>query len=248
MKRTPKDQDHSHRTLTRRTLVLGGLQLGFTGALAMRMRFLQVDQADQFRLLAEENRINIRLLAPSRGEIYDRNGIIIAQNSPSYRIVLVPEDAGDVEGVIENLTRLLPLDTEDLERARAEMRRSRPFLPITLADQLSWDDISKVAVNAPALPGITPEVGLSRVYPQGADFAHVVGYVGPVSDYDLSKMESPDPVLLTPGSSSARLVLNPNVRKPCAARPGPNGSRSMPPVGSCANWIAERGRLARMCS
>jgi len=198
VKRTPKDQDHSHRTLTRRTLVLGGLQLGFTGALAMRMRFLQVDQADQFRLLAEENRINIRLLAPSRGEIYDRNGIIIAQNSPSYRIVLVPEDAGDVEGVIANLTRLLPLDTEDLERARAEMRRSRPFLPITLADQLSWDDISKVAVNAPALPGITPEVGLSRVYPQGADFAHVVGYVGPVSDYDLSKMESPDPVLLTP--------------------------------------------------
>ncbi len=198
MKRNAKDQDNSHRKLTRRTLIMGGLQMAFAGGLAMRMRYLQVDQADQFRLLAEENRINLRLIAPSRGEIYDRHGMIIAQNSPSYRIVMVPEDAGDVEEVIANLTRLLPLDPEDLDRARTEIERSRPFLPITLADQISWDDIAKVAVNAPALPGITPEVGLSRVYPQGSDFAHVVGYVGPVSSYDLSKMEDPDPVLLTP--------------------------------------------------
>ncbi|TNJ44810.1 penicillin-binding protein 2 [Phaeobacter sp. B1627] len=198
MKRSPKDLDGSHRLLTRRTLLLGGMQLGFVGALGMRMRFLQVDQADQFRLLAEENRINIRLIAPSRGEIFDRNGLIIAQNSPSYRIVLVPEDAGDVEQVIANLSRLITIDDEDLERARAEMRRSPPFLPITLADQISWKDISKVAVNAPALPGITPEVGLTRVYPLQDDFAHVVGYVGPVSDYDLSRIEDPEPILRIP--------------------------------------------------
>ncbi len=198
MKRTPKDLDSSHRTLTRRTLVLGGLQMGIVGALAMRMRFLQVDQADQFRLLAEENRINIRLIAPSRGEIYDRNGLIIAQNTPSYRVVLVPEDAGDVEQVIANLTRLISISDEDIERARTEMRRSPPFLPITLVDQISWKDISKVAVNAPALPGVTAEVGLTRVYPMQEDFAHVVGYVGPVSDYDLSKMEDPEPILRIP--------------------------------------------------
>ncbi|OIQ32841.1 MAG: penicillin-binding protein 2 [Alphaproteobacteria bacterium MedPE-SWcel] len=198
MKRSPKDLDGSHKLLTRRTLLLGGMQLGFVGALGMRMRFLQVDQADQFRLLAEENRINIRLIAPSRGEIFDRNGLIIAQNSPSYRVVLVPEDAGDVEEVIANLSRLIPIDAEDLERARTEMRRSPPFLPITLADQISWKDISKVAVNAPALPGITPEVGLTRVYPQQDDFAHVVGYVGPVSDYDLSRIEDPEPILRIP--------------------------------------------------
>jgi len=198
VKRSPKDLDGSHKLLTRRTLLLGGMQLGFVGALGMRMRFLQVDQADQFRLLAEENRINIRLIAPSRGEIFDRNGLIIAQNSPSYRVVLVPEDAGDVEEVIANLSRLIPIDAEDLERARTEMRRSPPFLPITLADQISWKDISKVAVNAPALPGITPEVGLTRVYPQQDDFAHVVGYVGPVSDYDLSRIEDPEPILRIP--------------------------------------------------
>ena len=198
MRRNPKELEFTHRKLTRRALLLGGMQLAFAGGLAARMRYLQVDQADQFRLLAEENRINIRLLPPARGEIFDRNGITLAQNSPSYRITIVPEDAGDVGQVIAKLSRLIPLAPEDVERALTEMRRSPPFLPVTLADQIGWEDISKVAVNAPALPGITPEVGLTRVYPQQSAFAHVVGYVGPVSDYDLSKMESPEPILRIP--------------------------------------------------
>jgi penicillin-binding protein 2 len=78
------------------------------------------------------------------------------------------------------------------------MRRSAPFLPVTVASDVSWEDISRVSVNAPALPGVTPEVGLSRIYPQGSDFAHVLGYVGPVSDYDLSKIKDPEPVLRIP--------------------------------------------------
>lgn len=198
MKRNPRELSFLHRKTGRRALLLGGLQMAFMGGLAMRMRHLQVDQADQFRLLAEENRINIRLIPPARGKIFDRNGNTIAQNVPSYRIIIVREDAGDVDQVIGNLTQLVGLDPEDIERAQAEMRRSPPFLPITLSDQIGWEDISKVAVNAPALPGITPEVGLTRVYPLGHDFAHVVGYVGPVSDYDLSKIDDPEPVLRIP--------------------------------------------------
>ena len=69
---------------------------------------------------------------------------------------------------------------------------------MTVADRLSWEDVSQVAVNAPALPGITPEFGLSRNYPRADDFAHIVGYVGPVSDYDLSRIDNPDPVLQIP--------------------------------------------------
>lgn len=198
MKRTKREIDGSHRIVTRRALLLGSVQLAFAGALVMRMRHMQVEQADQFRLLAEENRINIRLIPPSRGEVYDRNGIVIAQNSPSYRIVIVREDAGDIDHSIESLSRLIELDDNELNRALAEMRRSAPFLPVTIADEVSWDDVSKVAVNAPALPGISPEVGLSRVYPRGSDFAHVVGYVGPVSDFDLERIEVPNQLLLIP--------------------------------------------------
>lgn len=198
MRRNPKELEKTHRTMTRRVALLGGLQLAFVGALGLRMRYMQVEQADQFRLLAEENRINIRLIPPARGEIFDRNGQVLARNSPSYRIVIVREDAGDVDKVIADLSQLVELDEEDLNRALTEMRRSAPFLPVTVADQVTWDDISRVAVNAPALPGLTPEVGLTRVYPRGADLAHVVGYVGPVSDYDLSQITDPQPVLRIP--------------------------------------------------
>ncbi|EEX08555.1 penicillin-binding protein 2 [Ruegeria lacuscaerulensis ITI-1157] len=198
MKRPAKGKGLAYKRLTRRALILGGMQFAFVGGLAARMRYMQVDQADQYRLLAEENRINIRLIPPTRGRIYDRNGQVIAQNTPSYRIVIVREDAGDVDKVIAKLARLIPLTEEEIERAKTEMRRSAPFLPVTLADQVTWEDISKIAINARALPGVTPEVGLTRQYPQYEDFAHVVGYVGPVSDYDLSQMEDPEPVLMIP--------------------------------------------------
>jgi penicillin-binding protein 2 len=198
MKKTRAETDFSQRKLSRRAALLGGAQLLFMGGLAARMRYLQVDQADQFRLLAEENRINVRLIPPSRGEVFDRNGMRLAQNAPSYRIVIVKEDAGDVDAVLDRLSSIVALDAETIERVKLEMNRSAPFLPITILSDVTWEDISRVSVNAPALPGVTPEVGLSRVYPQGSDFAHVLGYVGPVSDYDLSKMTDPEPVLRIP--------------------------------------------------
>ncbi|MEO9574842.1 MAG: penicillin-binding protein 2 [Lentilitoribacter sp.] len=198
MKRPRVDIEANHRLITRRAAILGGVQLAFVGALAARMQFLQVDQADQFRLLAEENRINMRIIPPSRGEVFDRNGVPLARNAPSYRIVVVREDAGDVAEVLERLGKVVELDPEEVDRAMAEMKRSAPFLPITVADEVTWEDLSRVSVNAPALPGITPEVGLSRVYPFGSDYAHVLGYVGPVSDYDLERLDDPDQLLRIP--------------------------------------------------
>lgn len=198
MRRNRAENDLSHAKLTRRAAFLGGVQLLFMGGLAARMRYLQVDQADQFRLLAEENRINIRLIPPARGEIFDRNGVRLAENVPSYRIVMVREDAGDVDEVMARLSQIIEIDLETYERALAEVKRSAPFLPVTIVDDVTWDEVSKVSVNAPALPGITPEVGLTRVYPRGSDFAHVVGRVGRVSQKDLEALENPDQLLRIP--------------------------------------------------
>ncbi|SIO55197.1 peptidoglycan glycosyltransferase [Rhodovulum sp. ES.010] len=198
MKRSPKDTEESGRRVGRRALILGGAQAIFVTALALRMRHLQVTQADEFRLLAEENRINIRLIPPARGLIYDRVGHVVAGNEQNYRIVVVREDAGAPEEALARLVRLVPLDAETIERAIKEINRHSPFVPVTIADRMRWEDVARVAVNAPVLPGITPEVGLSRHYPLGPDFAHVVGYVGPVSDYDLDRLEDPDPVLQIP--------------------------------------------------
>ena len=199
MKRSRADTEASHAKLSRRAALLGGAQLLFVGGLAARMRYLQVDQADQFRLLAEENRVNIRLIPPNRGEIFDRNGVRLAQNVPSYRIVMVREDAGDdLEGVLDRLASLIDFDDEAKARAMAELNRSAPFLPVIVAEDVSWEDVSRVSVNAPALPGVSPEVGLTRVYPRGSDFAHVVGRVGRVSQKDLDALEDPDAVLRIP--------------------------------------------------
>ncbi|MDU8928849.1 penicillin-binding protein 2 [Alisedimentitalea sp. MJ-SS2] len=198
MRRSERDNALSQRRITRRGLITGGVQVAVLGGLATRMHFLQVTEADQFRFLAEENRINIRLIAPARGEIFDRTGRVIARNVPSYRVTMTREDAGDPEAVIARLSQIIEMDPDAIETALEEMRKRRGDIPVTVADRITWEDLSRVAVNAPALPGVTPEVGLSRIYPLADDFTHVVGYVGPVSDYDLSKIEDPDPLLRLP--------------------------------------------------
>ncbi len=198
MRRSATETSESAAKITRRGLIVAGAQVGFIGLLGARMRYMQVDQADGFRLLADENRINIRLIPPARGQLFDRNGTVIAENEPSYRITMVREDAGDVNTVIARLSTLVELDDDELNRALNEMKRSAPFLPVTIADRITWEELSRVAANAPALPGVTPEVGLSRRYPLGKDFAHVAGYVGPVSQRDLERIEDPDQLLRIP--------------------------------------------------
>ncbi|MCX7286146.1 MAG: penicillin-binding protein 2 [Rhodobacterales bacterium] len=198
MRRTARDTEETSRSLTRRTLMLGGAMTAVVAALGVRMRYLQVDQADEFKLLAEENRINIRLIPPERGLIQDRNGKLIAANEQNYRVVITREAAGDAELVLRRLAEIIPMTPEELERTIVEVKALRAFVPVTVAERLSWDDFSKVALNAPALPGVVPEVGLSRRYPLDKDFAHVVGYVGPVSEKDLEALENPDPLLKIP--------------------------------------------------
>ncbi|MFV0359171.1 penicillin-binding protein 2 [Tropicimonas sp.] len=207
MRRPPKDTEESARRITRRGLVLGAGMTGFMGLLGMRMRHMQVEQAEEFRLLAEENRINIRLIPPARGLIYDRDGMPLAENTQNYRIVIVREDTDDLDETFARLRALVPLSDDDVERALREVGRRSAFVPVTVADQLAWEDVAEVAVNAPALPGVTPEVGLTRHYPLAQDFAHVVGYVGPVSDYDLSKLEHPDPLLQIPKFQIGKIGL-----------------------------------------
>jgi penicillin-binding protein 2 len=239
MRRTPRDNEESKRTITKRAFVLGAAQIAFMGVLGLRMRHMQVNEADKFRMLAEENRINIRLLPPERGLIFDRNGILIAGNEQNYSIVVVREDAGDIEETINKINSLVSIDPDDMARSVKELERRSPFVPVTIADRLSWDEFSRVAVNAPALPGVTPEVGLSRYYPLEADFAHVVGYVGPVSDFDLSKITDPDPLLQIPkfqiGKVNVESRLEDNLR-------GRAGTREIE-VNAAGRVMRELGRV-----
>ena len=189
---------YRHFRTGRRGLLIGGLQLGFCGLLAWRMHHLQIEKAESFRLVADENRINLRLVPNQRGEIYDRNGVKLAGNEASYSVTVVAEDAGDLDVIFERLSKLINLSNEDIERSKAELERSAKFLPVTITDRLEREDIEKIHSNAPLLPGINPDIAFSRIYPLGEIFAHVVGYVGPVSSRDLEIREDPDPLLKIP--------------------------------------------------
>lgn len=198
MRRPVRDNEDSARRINRRALFMGGCMAATMAVLGARMRYLGVDQSDQFSLLAEQNRVNIQLIPPARGLILDRNGKLIAGNEQNYRVVITKEGAGDVQTVLNRLSHLIPLTQTDMTDVLKAMDRNPSFVPIPVAERLSWEEFSRITVNAPALPGVNPDVGLSRVYPRDTDFAHVVGYVGPVSDKDLAALENPDPLLRIP--------------------------------------------------
>ncbi len=185
------------RLLTRRTLVLGGMQAAAVSALVARLYYLQILEADRYTMLAEDNRISLRLLSPPRGLIVDRYGVPLALNEQNFRMMMVREQAGDVEAMLQRLSKLVPLTELDIRRVMRDVPRTRPFAPLTVKENLSWDQVSAIELNTPDLPGVSIEVGQVRAYPFGETMAHVLGYVGVVSEKELQGSE--DPLLSLPG-------------------------------------------------
>ncbi len=175
--------------------MLAGGQAVLLGALVGRMYYLQVMETDRYRLMAEQNRVNLRLLPPLRGKIVDRFGRPIAVNDPNYRVVVVPEQTADMRATLKALARVLPIEPEDIEKIMRERNRYRAFVPIPVRENLSWDHVSKVEINSPDLPGASIEVDQTRSYPYGASTAHVLGYVGPPAENEVGN----DPLLQLPG-------------------------------------------------
>jgi penicillin-binding protein 2 len=182
------------RSFSRRALLLGAGELGLFGLLAGRLYYLQVVSADEYALLADENRINHRLLPPARGRILDRHGVTLARNSPTYRVLVIREQAKDMRATLNALARLIPLPAARIEEVIAESGRRRRFVPIMVRGDLNWTEVSRIAIHAPDLPGVALDAGLLRDYPAGQITAHVLGYVGPVSERELNG----DPLLELP--------------------------------------------------
>lgn len=189
-----RDEQNRQKLFTRRTLILGGSQLGLLSMLGARLYYLQVLEAERYKTLAEDNRINLRLLAPPRGQIVDRYGRPLATNRENYRLLVVPEQAGDLGRTLRSVAHLIDLDAEIRARVIEDATHKRSFMPITVRDNLTWEEVSRVEVNEPDLPGVMIDVGLARQYPYGDALAHVVGYVASPSERDLTG----DPLLELP--------------------------------------------------
>ncbi len=185
-----------HRLFTRRALVLGAGQLGMFGLLVGRLWQLQVGEGEKYALLAEDNRVNTKLIVPARGRILDRRGRPLARNVPAYRVRVVRERTPDLGRTLRALADLVPISPRRLEEVEEQAHNLRPFVPVPIRDDLSWEEVARIAVHAPELPGILLDQALLRDYPYGPVLAHVLGYVGPVNDRELQADR--DPLLSLP--------------------------------------------------
>ncbi|HTB43732.1 MAG TPA: penicillin-binding protein 2 [Acetobacteraceae bacterium] len=188
---------------TRRALLLMGGQAALLGGLGVRLYQVQVAEAARYRTLSDENRISARMIAPPRGRILDRFGVVVAGNQTNWRAVLVAEQTNDVDATLDAFSQIIPLADHERARITRDVHRHRRFIPVMVRDFLTWDDMARIEVNAPDLPGIVVDAGTTRMYPFGEQLAHVVGYVAPPTEADVAD----DPLLSLPGIRIGRAGL-----------------------------------------
>ncbi|HTG37201.1 penicillin-binding protein 2 [Sphingomonas sp.] len=205
-------------TFSRRATMVGLLQIGVGTMLAGRMAWLSVAENERYRLLAESNRVNLTLIPPRRGWIIDRNGRAIANNRTDFRIDLIPERIEDEARIIADLTRLLRLNPNEVERVLAELKGARGLQPVPVAENLDWERYASVVVRQPELPGVAPTQGYARNYPAGAAVAHLIGYVGAATAEQYK--ETKNPLYLAPGFKLGKDGLEKALENSLRGKPG----------------------------
>jgi penicillin-binding protein 2 len=184
---------------TRRAALLGGAQALMFGAVAARIYFLQVVESDQYKVLADENRISLRLILPQRGRILDRFGEDLAMLRQNYGVILIPERTRDAHKTLDVLSGYIQITEENRARILRDIRTKRSFMPIIVAEGLSWEEFARINIKSYDLAGVQPVAGETRAYPYGPLLSHLIGYVASVSEDDLAAIENPEPVLRAPG-------------------------------------------------
>ncbi len=195
-----KREDKGRGVFTRRVLLLGAGQLGVFGLLARRLYQVQVVEGARYATLARHNRISERLIAPLRGRLFDRSGVVLAGNLANWRALLIADQTPDIGATLDAFSSLIPLDQRERERILRELGRQRRFIPVLVEKSLDWQQMATLEVHAPDLPGILIDVGNTRVYPLAETMAHVVGYVAPPSQEEVAA----DPALALPGTRVGR--------------------------------------------
>jgi penicillin-binding protein 2 len=185
-----KDHEKDARLIRRRALVGALVFLLLTAALVARMYYLQVVQYEYHSTLSENNRVHVQPIPPTRGLIFDRNGVIVADNRPSFSLTLTRERAGDWEPVLDVIVEVLGLSSDERELFEKRVRQGRrPFEPVPVLFELSEEQIATIAVNQFRLPGVEVVAQLVRHYPEGEHFAHSVGYVGRINEKELKELD-----------------------------------------------------------
>ena len=210
---------HQSITFSRRMMLLGGAQVAVGGLLVGRMGWLAIAQNEKYQLLSESNRVQLIPVPPRRGWIIDRFGKPIAINKASFRVDLIPQQIVDGPKIIAELQQLLALVPDDVERITRELAASRGFQPVSVADNIPYEQYAAITVRLPDLPGVAASRGFTRFYPAGSSVGQLIGYVGPASAIEYEK-ENKNPLLLIPGVKIGKEGLEKTLEPVLRGEPG----------------------------
>ena len=193
-----KKDKSRYATFTRRSLGVGGMMAAVFAVLGGRLYQLQIRDGKDYLVDAEANRVSQRLIAPPRGRIVDRFGVELANNRRNYRVLLVSEQATEgVAQALDQIGKVIHLTDQHKKKVLREIAANKKFVPVPVAENLTWEEFSRVNLHLPYLPGVQPDVGETRDYPFGKELVHVLGYVAPVSPEEQDA--ETDPLFGLPG-------------------------------------------------
>lgn len=183
------DRQYEQRVFQFRALFAALACLLLLLVLAGRMIYLQVLHHDVFSTLSQNNRLQVVPVPPNRGLIFDRNGVVLAENQPAFHLEITPEEVTDLDSTLSGLAELINIRPVDIETFRQLLNSHRPFEPIPLRLNLSEQEVALFSVNRYRFPGVDINARLSRYYPFGAAAVHVLGYVGRIDEDDMARLD-----------------------------------------------------------
>jgi penicillin-binding protein 2 len=199
--------------------MLGGAQAGVGALLVGRLGWLAIAQNEKYQLLSENNRVQLIPVPPRRGWLIDRYGKPIAINKASFRVDIIPQQLDKGRDIVPDVARLLDLEPDDVDRIRKELEQSRGFQPVSVADNVPYEQYAAITVRLPDLPGVAASQGFTRFYPGGSTVGQLVGYVGAASAAEYEK-ENKNPLLLVPGVKIGKEGLEKELESTLRGQPG----------------------------
>ena len=184
-----KDSHRESRINSARTIAAILIVIGLLGVVVGRYYSLQITDYEVYRTQSERNRVQLQPLPPKRGLIYDRNGVLLADNRPSYMLSVVREQVPDLDATLAELAELLPISAGDLENFHKKLRHRRPYEAVPLRFRLTPEERARLAVNRYRLPGVVVDAQLLRYYPHGELFSHAIGYVGRINEQETTELD-----------------------------------------------------------
>ncbi len=185
-----KDHLRDEQVFNNRLVIATLFSIFFILILVSRLVYLQIINQQHYTTLSDNNRVSIKPIQPIRGLIYDRNGVLLAENIPSFTLTLVPEHIKNIPVLIKKLQKIITITPADIKRFKKKSRRKRRFEGVTLRYRLNKDEVARLSVKQFSLPGVEIHAELSRHYPLGKLTAHTVGYVSSISERELQKVDA----------------------------------------------------------